>query len=142
MAATVQDIESALIAKLGSALPELEVEAFPEKPEEYSLLHPVGAVLVQYDGSELSGNALANGGVAQVRTLRFSVVYLVRNLRDSAGCYDVLQRGADALSGLIIAGALTPCILARESFNAEADGVWMYAQSYTVKVRHAVAGHV
>ncbi len=141
MAATVQSIESALITKLGTALPELEVQAFPEKPEEYGLLHPVGAALVQYDGSEFSGNAVGNGGVAQVRKLRFSVVYLVRNLRDSSGCYDVLQRGSAALSGLLVPGTLGPATIVRESFHAEADGIWMYLQSYVFAVRHAVAGH-
>lgn len=141
MATTVHDIEAALIAKLGSVLPELEVQAFPEKPEEYSLLHPVGAALVQYDGSEFSGNAIATGGVAQVRTLRFSVVYLVRNLRDSSGCYDILHRGNAALSGLVVPGAVRPVTIVREAFHAEADGVWMYVQSYALAVRHVAAGH-
>lgn len=141
MAATVQSIETALIAKLGTALPELEVQAFPEKPEEYDLIHPVGACLVQYDGSEFSGNSVGNGAVAQVRRLRFSVVYLVRNLRDSSGCYALLQRGAAALTGLLVAGTLSPGAIVHESFHAEADGVWMYVQSYEFAVRQVVAGH-
>jgi len=141
MSATVQEIQDAIIAKLTSALPELSVEAFPEKPEEYELLHPLGAVLVQYDGSAYSANRIGNGGVSQVRTLRFSVVYLVRNLRDAAGCYDVLARGAEALVGLAIPGTVGAGTIVSESFNAETDGVWMYLQSYEFKAHQVATNH-
>lgn len=141
MSASVQDIETALIAKLREALPELSIEAFPERPEDYELLHPLGAVLVQYDGSTYGDNRLSNGGVAQVRTLRFSVVYLVRNLRDSSGCYDVLARGAEALSGLAVPGTIGAGTISSERFNAETDGVWMYLQTYEFAARHVAASH-
>ena len=141
MSVSVQDIENAIMAKLASALPELSVEAFPERPEEYELLHPLGAVLVQYDGSSYSQNSVSNGAVAQVRKPKFSVVYLVRNLRDAAGCYDILDRGREALCGLCITGAITPMEITYEGFTAEHDGVWIYTQMYETSARSVHAPH-
>lgn len=141
MSATVQEIQDAIIAKLTAALPELTVEAFPDNPGEYELLHPLGAALVQYDGSSYSDNKVSNGAVVQVRTLRFTVVYLVRSLRDSSGCFALMERGAAALSGLCIPGALTAGVLTSDGFLAEADGVWTYVQAVELTTRCAVANH-
>lgn len=123
----VKNAEDLLLAALTTALPEFAVEAFPERPADYSLLHPLGAVLVQYDGSTFGANQL-NGAVAQPRSLRFVVVVIMRNLRDQSGCYDVLSRITQALASLrsphLVAGATQ----LSESFLSEAQGVWMYAQ--------------
>ncbi|MBQ7567294.1 hypothetical protein IJT17_00635 [bacterium] len=140
MTATVQDIENAIIAKLQEALPGLSAEAFPERPEEYDLLHPVGAVLVQYEGGTYSGNALSNG-IAQIKTLRFSVVTLVRNLRSSDGCYAAMQAVADALTGFVIPGTVRPMAVVSERFNTEYDGVWSYVQTVETSVRIAAQCH-
>ena len=50
----VLQIEEALLSKLQEELPELSVEALPDKPDDYDFIHPVGAVLVKYDSSNFS----------------------------------------------------------------------------------------
>lgn len=141
MAATVQQLESAIEAKLKAALPELEVAQFPEKPEEYQLLHPLGAVLVQYEGSAYGSNKVSTGAVAQVRTARFAITVLLRNLRGAAGCYEIMQRINTALHGLVIAGAISAVSLVAEHFVSETEGVWCYAQTVTVSTKVVSANH-
>ncbi len=141
MAATVQQIETAILTKLRAAIPALSIEPYPENPAEYELLHPLGAVLVQYDGSTYGPNQTVNAAVVQRSTLRFAVVLVMRNLRDQGGCYDMLAAIRAALSGLVIPGTLTALTCLSESFSTEADGVWIYAQTYEVAVRHVVACH-
>ena len=135
MAVSVQDVESAIITKLKTVLPELSVEAFPENLAEYELIHPLGSVLVQYDGSVFGSNKVSSGAVAQVRSLRFAVALVLRNLSGCGGCYDVLQRTITALGGLTIPGAVTCLTPVGEVFSSEADGVWVWVQSYEVSVR-------
>lgn len=132
MIATIQTVETSFIEALQQALPELSVESFPEKPQEYELLHPLGAVLVQYDGSTFGNNRISNGALAQVRTFRVTVTLLVRNLRNSSGCYEALDRAIEALSGLMLPGAIGPVTAVSESFSSEVDGIWIYVQNYEV----------
>lgn len=141
MAASVQDVESAVIAKLRTALPELSVEAFPENPSEYELIHPLGSILVQYDGSTFTQNKVSNGAAVQIRSLRFVLALVLRNLRDSGGCYEILRRASEALSGLVVPGAVTCLTPISENFSSEADGVWVYVQSYEISVKSVNAYH-
>lgn len=141
MAATIKQLESAIETKLKTALPEFEVAPFPEKPEEYQLLHPFGAVLIQYEGSTYGNNKIVAGAVAQVRYVRFSATVLIRNLRSSSGCYEVMQRINTALHGLTIAGTISAVSMVSEQFYAEADGVWCYVQTYAVATKVVSAVH-
>lgn len=47
----VLPVLDAVLARLREKLPQLQVEYFPEKPAEYRLNHPVGALLLSYAGS-------------------------------------------------------------------------------------------
>ncbi|EKY7025774.1 hypothetical protein QFI32_005337, partial [Escherichia coli] len=47
----VLPVLDAVLARLREKLPQLQVEYFPEKPAEYRLNHPAGALLVSYAGS-------------------------------------------------------------------------------------------
>lgn len=124
-------LESAILAVLREAFPELEVEPFPDRPEEYEFLHPVGSLLLQYDGGSISAPGTL-GFTTQMRELNFSVLSLTRNLRDNGGCYDVLERVRHTLLGLKIEG----CELmfsTDESFVSEDEGVWIYRQSFCLR---------
>lgn len=136
----IQSIETAVLTALSQSLPELAVEPFPEKPDEYELLHPLGAVLVQYDGSEFSSNNIA-GAVGQQRRARFSVVVLVRSIRGNSGCYRVLEQVSGVLLGLRLPGMLSGATIVQEDFMSEADGVWAYVQRYEFRVWHLVPNH-
>lgn len=127
----IEDIETTLIDKLQSALPELTVEAFPDNPAEYEFIHPLGAVLVQYESTRFDGD-YALAFTVQPATITFAVVSLTRSLRSHSGCYDVLERIRNAILGLKIPG-LEQVKQTDERFSAEEDGVWSYLQTFAVK---------
>ena len=56
----IRNIENSIISKLKQDFPEVLVEGFPDKPSEFILLHPIGALLVHYQGGNYSEtNAIA-----------------------------------------------------------------------------------
>lgn len=127
----ILQLEQALITALKAAFPELEVEPFPDNPSEYEFIHPVGALLVQYDGGDIS-NPVAVDLVAQPRTLHFTVLSMTRNLRDHGGCYEVLDRVRKCLLGLKLPG-VKQIYGIKERFSNETDGVWVYVQSFSLR---------
>lgn len=127
----IRELESALLDALTEAFPDLSVEPFPDNPSEYEFIHPLGALLVQYDGGSISGT-VAVDMIAQPRELHFTVLSLTRNLRDHGGCYEVLDRVRKCLLGLKLPGVKQIYGL-QERFSDEADGVWVYAQSFSLQ---------
>ena len=127
----IRELESALIGALSASCPDLSVEPFPDNPSEYEFIHPVGALLVQYDGGTISGT-VALDLIAQPRELHFTVLSLTRNLRDHGGCYEVLDRVRNCLLGLKLPGVKQIYGLQERFFN-ETDGVWVYAQSFILR---------
>lgn len=127
----IANLEAALVETLRQALPEFQVEPFPEEPEEYDFIHPLGAVLVQYDSADFQGDR-ALACTALPASLLFNVVVLTRNLRQHHGSYATLERVRRALLGLKLPG-WEQVKQTRESFLAEEDGVWSFVQSYSVQ---------
>ena len=127
----IRELESALLGALTEAFPDLSVEPFPDNPSEYEFIHPLGALLVQYDGGSISSSASLSL-TAQPRELHFTVLSLTRNLRDHGGCYEVLNRVRKCLLGLKLPGVRQIYGL-QERFSNEADGVWVYAQSFSLQ---------
>lgn len=84
----IEKIESAIIEKLKSDIPDLSVEPFPDNVKDYELIHPKGAVLVSYEGSNYTNPRLEQ----QARMIEFDVIVIVRNLRSHLGAYDTLER--------------------------------------------------
>lgn len=84
----IEEIESAIIEKLKSDIPDLSVEPFPDNVKDYELIHPKGAVLVSYEGSSYTNPRLEQ----QARMIEFDVIVIVRNLRSHLGAYDTLER--------------------------------------------------
>lgn len=127
----IRELESALLGALTEAFPDLSVEPFPDNPSEYEFIHPLGALLVQYDGGSIS-SSVSLSLTAQPRELHFTVLSLTRNLRDHGGCYEVLDRVRKCLLGLKLPGVRQIYGL-QERFSNEADGVWVYAQSFSLQ---------
>lgn len=120
----LQEIESALVARLKTALPGFAVEPFPDRPEAYRLLSTRGAALVVYRGSGLSPTR-DSGIIVQERTLRFDVTLLSRDLRSHAGAYAMMGAAYTALLGY----APPHCgqiWFERDGFVGQNDGVWQY----------------
>lgn len=127
----IAEMEDAMVALLTAKLPDLKVEAFPDKPEAYRLTHAHGAVLVGYSGSRLnSADVLA--GNNQKRRIEFQLVVKVRSLRKHAGAYAVLDAVRTALSGQNIRGARF--FPTREQFEDVTNGVWTYLAVYAADI--------
>ncbi len=121
----ILEIETAIVGRLAAAMPGIRVEAFPEKPEEYTLKHARGAVLVGY-GRSAYGKPEALGAIVQERRLEFDITILARDLREHGGAYGYLDAARVALTGFRPAGArkLHPV---RDRFLGVRGGVWRYA---------------
>ncbi|MFB9160004.1 Gp37 family protein [Chromobacterium violaceum] len=130
MATTVQIID-ALVARLKDKLPSLAVEYFPEKPADYRLNHPVGALLVSYLGSQF-GATVDAGVVVQPRTLKLSVTVVLRQLNGRSGAVAVL----DDVRRTLVGYRLPDCRklqAAAERFLGQTSGLWQYAVDLTAQ---------
>lgn len=116
-------LESAVLGRLRDAIPatDLAIEPYPEKPGEYSLLHPNGALLLFVRESRYGG--YSNG--AMRRTTRFIVTLLLRNFKEHQSAYDWI----DAVRGLLFGYApdgWQPIQPVSEHFVSEESGIWQY----------------
>lgn len=90
----ITEIESAIVDKLKIDIQDLAVEPFPDSVKDYELLHPKGAVLVSYEGSNYTNPRIEQ----QARMLEFDVIVIVRNLRSHLGAYETLDRVRQSLT--------------------------------------------
>ncbi|MDD2870087.1 Gp37 family protein [Neomegalonema sp.] len=128
---TLQEIEAAIVARIAARLPDLHVEAFPDKPESFRMHHPAGAVLVAF-GRESHAKPRALDLVVQERRIEWDLSILTRNLRSHVGAYDVLDALRLALTGWRAEGCgkMRPV---RAEFVDQKQGVW----TYVLTVEHA-----
>lgn len=126
----IQEIETAIVERLTTAIPNLRVEPFPDDPARYVLKHQIGAVLVGY-GRAAYGPSQTTDVVAQECRREFDITVLSRNLRDGgrgegSGAYGALDLACKALTGFRPAG-WRKMMAVRERFLGIKDGVWRYA---------------
>jgi hypothetical protein len=127
---TIADIENAIITRLRSRITGLQIEGFPEKPSEYKLLHPKGALLVSYAGSTFS-EPKPTDIVFQERKVEFDITVAMRHLRSHEGAYAYLDAVRIALTGYRIAGC-SKMYPTKEEFLSEDSGVWQYAMTFAM----------
>ena len=127
---SIRDIENSIIDKLKENFSNLLVDGFPEKPQEFTLIHPVGAILVHYRGGNYS-NTDALGFISQDKKMDFAITVVTRNLRSNNGAYEVLEKIKQVLCGFKILGCskLTPV---KEGFLSEIGGIWQYEITFTL----------
>lgn len=120
----IGEIEAAIVGRLAAQLTGVRVEAFPDKPDTYNMHHPKGVVLVAFGRSTYSPPR-AIDLVVQERRIEWDITLLMRNLRDHAGAYDVLDAIRLVLTGWRTSGCgkLMPV---REQFLDQRQGVWTY----------------
>lgn len=126
----IREIENCIINKLQQNFSNFQVAGFPEKPQEYVLLHPTGAILVRYcGGSYSSSNSI--GYISQDKKMEFGVTVVTRNLRSNSGTYETLDKIKNTLCGYKINGCtkLTPT---KENFISEQNGIWQYEILFTL----------
>lgn len=142
MSAT-RPIVDALLAHLQAALPEYAVERYPDHPKSYRFIHPLGAVLVGYQGSRFA-RPDATDLVVQQRDLTLHLTLFGRGLHGDGAALDLLDRVRRAVTGFVPPDC-TPCHLIAESFVDENAGAWQYSltiQTETQQVQAIQAEHL
>lgn len=126
----IRTIENSIIETLKQNFPELLVQGFPDKPSEFRLLHPTGALLIHYQGSNYT-NTQALGFVTQENKKEFSVTVITRNLRANNGAYEFIDRVKETLSGFKI-DECTSLLPTKDYFISENAGIWQYGINFTL----------
>ena len=130
----IRNVENAIIEQLQTSFPEILVDGFPDKPSEFILLHPIGALLVHYQGSNYT-TTQALGFVTQVNQKEFSITIVTRNLRNNNGAYEYLDKVKAELSGFQI-DECTSLIPTKDFFISENKGIWQYGINFTLKTQN------
>jgi hypothetical protein len=125
MGITLQIID-AVKARLATLLPGLAVEYFPERPDEYRLNHPKGALLVSYLGGQF-GETVDTEFIVQDRTVKLTVTVVLRQLNGKSGAIDVLDSVRLALVGFKPPHCRKKIRALSEKFLGESAGLWQYA---------------
>ena len=130
----IRNVENAIIEQLQTSFPEILVDGFPDKPSEFILLHPIGALLVHYQGSNYTSTQ-ALGFVTQVNQKEFSITIVTKNLRNNNGAYEYLDKVKAELSGFQI-DECTSLIPTKDFFISENKGIWQYGINFTLKTQN------
>jgi len=125
MGITLQIID-AVKARLATLLPGLAVEYFPERPDEYRLNHPKGALLVSYLGGQFF-DPVDTEFIVQDRTVKLTVTVVLRQLNGKSGAIDVLDSVRLALVGFKPPHCRKKIWALSEKFLGESAGLWQYA---------------
>ena len=133
----IKEIETSIIEQLKTNFPEVLVQGFPDKPSEFTLLHPTGALLVHYQGSNYA-NTEALGFVTQENKKEFSVTIVTRNLRSNNGAYEYIDKVKSFLSGFSI-DECTSLLPTKDFFISENKGIWQYGINFTLKTQNIQA---
>jgi hypothetical protein len=123
----IPEIVNAIVARLQTAFPDLEVAPWPEKVEKFRLTHPQGALLVAYRGGKYS-KPLTTDAIVQTRRMEFVITIQARSLRSNLGAYQMLEGTAAALTRFDACGVkLYPV---DEAFVDFENTVWVYAMHF------------
>lgn len=128
-----QDLIDQTLARLATALPELEVALYPASPTGFRLNHPLGAVLLAYPGST-SASPMLMGRVEQVRTVRLGLTLVTRQLWGDDGAATLLDRLRAALVGWR-PDDCEPVYAVADRLLQEDAGLWWYAAEFACNTR-------
>ncbi|MFG1409509.1 Gp37 family protein [Xanthobacter sp. VTT E-85241] len=136
----VHQVEDEIIARLKERLPGRigRIEPFPDRPSDFDFPDREAAVvLVHFTGADYAPAEGPRGAYSPRRTLKWSVVLLVRSLRGAEGgrigAYEALDEIRRALQGVSFAGA-TAMVPKRETLDEEKAGVWRWALEFTCAI--------
>lgn len=118
-----------VVQRLRLKLPALQVEYFPEKPDEFRLNHPAGAVLVSYISSKYAAPEDACA-VVQPQTVTLCATVIMRQLNGRGGAVAVLELVRRALGGWRPVNCHRPVRLKQDTFIGEVAGLWQYALEF------------
>lgn len=130
----IRQIEDSIIEKLKKEFPEVKVEGFPDKPSEFILLHPIGALLVHYQGSNYTSSQSLSF-ITQDNKKEFSITIITRNLRSNNGAYEYLDKVKSVLTGFKI-DECSQLMPTKDNFISENGGIWQYALNFTLTTQN------
>lgn len=121
----IEAVAEAMVSRLKDKLPgSVEVDHFPDKPEEFDFPEDGAAALVIWDGSSFDqGGPVGQQGTREA--LRLGVALLVRSLRGPSGAYVLKHEIQRALHGYSFAGA-TALRPIKADLERQADNVFQY----------------
>lgn len=125
---TIEQTEASIIGILKQNFPELHVEGFPEKPSEFRLLHPKGAILIHYQGGNYTESKSINF-IYQEKKLEFSITIIAKHLRTHTGAYEYLDKTRELLTGFKPENC-TKMYPIKEEFIGEDGGIWQYSINF------------
>jgi len=125
MAVTLTIID-AVVERLKTAFQDLAVEYFPDKPSEYRLNHPKGALLVSYLGAKYQ-EPIDTTAVVQPATIKLNVTVVLRQLNGKDGAVAMLMRLRAALIGYKPPNCRRKVWAVGEQYLGESAGIWQYA---------------
>ncbi len=120
MSATKPILDSVL-AHLQAALPHYAIQLFPDNPAQYRFVHPLGAVLIGYQGSEFKELRDVDL-IAQERSISLHFTVFGRGLNSDGAALDLL----DALRLAIVGFRLRTA----NAFTCWANAFWMKPQAH------------
>ncbi|KGF30492.1 Gp37 family protein [Oligella urethralis] len=119
--------------RLRKSIANMAVELFPEKPDEYRLNHPNGAILVSYRSSKFEEtNDITY--VVQPRRVVFTVSVLRRQLNGNTGILDVLDAVRLALTGFKGPNCRRKFYVLQEIYLGETAGIWQYSIDFATEM--------
>ncbi|QXF34749.1 hypothetical protein CE143_17440 [Photorhabdus luminescens] len=125
----VSPIIDAIVMRLREKLPGLQVEYFPERPTEFRLNHPVGAILISYPGSRFDKPEDV-GAVLQTQTVMLNATIVFRQLNGRHGAVATLDDVCRVLGGFQPPNCQRKCWLVRDTFLGEIAGLWQYTLDF------------
>ncbi len=109
---------------LKEALPKYEVLDYPENPESFQSLHPIGSILIRYDGSSYSSNETKNK-LSQNMTSKYELSIITKSLNSSTGSYVALETIKQAIFGYQPSIG-TPFKISQDGFGIKEGECWFY----------------
>jgi len=131
----IKEIEDALVDRVAAILEPFGfgIEPFPDNPNNYTMTHPNGVVLVVNKGSNYNPPETTSRAIQQ-RMLNFELTCLVRNLRKHQGAYQVIDALAYGLAGWKAPGAIFGSRLERDGFVERDATVWTWILQISIPV--------
>jgi hypothetical protein len=126
---TPEIFESLLIEQVNSL--GLPSRAYPNDPKNYFPEHDPGEVLVRYEGRKTIDRDIA--GIRCLVKFYAEIVVVTRQLRDTEGAYQWLEKIYNRLEGYTLGGMTRQLTLEVESFIDEKDGLWQFGQKWSVE---------
>lgn len=128
----LEAIEDDIVAKLTADITDVHVQSYPSNPNNYQLIHPNGALLVRYLGSNYTEpDPNSKKVLVQDRVHEWEITVLDKNLRLTKahqGVYGRIEQVRESLSGYTISTLPDATILfpIRDDFIGTQGGRWQY----------------